>query len=115
MNPFVSVALWPFGFVTTTLTEPAACAGAVALIEVLLTDTIVAEVVSNRTVAPAVKFVPLIVTEVPPADGPELGVTDVNVGGCAGGGPPPDAGNTVLSFFKAPGEVCRYVPGDNTI
>jgi hypothetical protein len=88
----------------------------VALIEVLLTTvTFVADVESNLTLAPVVKFAPLIVTEVPPAVGPELGVTDVNVGGCGGGGPPPDDGNTVLSFFKAPGEVCKYVDGDNTI
>jgi hypothetical protein len=66
-------------------------------------------------VAPETKFVPVIVTEVPPAVGPELGETDVNVGGCGGGGPPPEAGNTVLSFFKAPGEVNKYVDGDNTI
>ena len=116
MNPFVSVALWPFGFVTTTLTRPAACGGVVTVIEVLLaTVTFVAAVVSNFTVAPEAKFVPVIVTDVPPAVDPGLGKTDVIVGGCGDGVPPLDAGNTVLSFFKAPGEVNRYVDGDITI
>ena len=88
------------------------------VIEVLLaTVTFVAAVVSNFTVAPEAKFVPVIVTELPPAVDPGLGKTDVIVGGCAGGGgePPPDDGNTVLSFFKAPGEVNKYVDGDITI
>ena len=88
------------------------------MIEVLLeTFTFVAAVKSNFTVAPETKLVPLIVTDVPPVVSPELGETDVNVGGCGcgGGEPPPDAGKTVLSFFKAPGEVNKYVDGDNTI
>ena len=106
MKPFVNVALCPFEFVTPMLTGPAACAGTVAVIEVLLTTvTFVAALVSNFTVAPALKFVPLILTDVPPAVDPELGETDVNVGGCGCGVPPPDAGRTVLSFFKAPGDV----------
>ena len=112
----MSVALWPFAFVTTTLTAPAACDGVVAVIEVLLaTLTFVARVVSNLTVAPALKFVPVIVTEVPPAVGPEFGETDVKVGGCGVGVPPPEAGKIVLSFFNAPGEVNKYVDGDSTI
>jgi len=86
------------------------------VIEVLLTTvTFVAAVESNLTVAPELKFVPVIVTEVPPAVGPEFGEIDVKVGGCGGGVPPPDAGKTVLSFFKAPGDVNKYVDGDNTI
>ena len=106
MKPLVSVALCPLVFVTTTLTGPAACAGTVAVIEVLLTTvTFVAALTSNFTVAPEVKFVPVIVTDVPPAVDPELGETDVNVGGCGCCVPPPDAGKTVLSFFKAPGEA----------
>jgi hypothetical protein len=80
-----------------------------------MTLTFVAAVVSNFTVAPGAKFVPVIVTDVPPAVDPGLGKTDVIVGGCGCGVPPPDAGNTVLSFFKAPGEVNKYVDGDITI
>jgi hypothetical protein len=88
----------------------------VAVIEVLLTTfTFVAKVESNLTAAPELKFVPVIVTAVPPAVGPEFGETDVTVGGCGTGVPPSDAGNTVLSFFKAPGDVNKYVAGDNTI
>ena len=95
-------------FVTTTLTVPAAWAGTVAVIVVLLTTlTFVAAVESNLTVAPETKLVPVIVTEVPPVVLPEFGDTDVTVGGDCGGGPPPDAGNTVLSFFKAPGELFK--------
>src|SRR6185436_8032896 len=116
MKPLVSVALWPLVFVIVTLTGPAACAGTVAVIEVLLTTvTFVAALESNFTVAPALKFVPVILTDVPPTVDPVLGETDVNVGGCGCGVPPPDAGKTVLSFFKAPGEVNKYVDGDITI
>src|SRR5262249_19806235 len=61
--------------VTTTVTAPAACAGVVAVIVVLFTTTtLVAAVPPNVTVAPAAKFVPVIVTAVPPAVGPLLGV-----------------------------------------
>ena len=116
MKPFVSVALWPLVFVTTTLTGPAVCDGEVAIMDVLLTTlTFVAKVESNLTVALGLKFVPVIVTEVPPAVGPEFGETDVKVGGCGVGEPPPEAGKIVLSFFNAPGEVNKYVDGDSTI
>jgi hypothetical protein len=88
----------------------------VAVIEVLLTTvTFVARLESNLTVAPALKFVPVIATDVPPAVGPEFGDNDVSVGGCGAGVPPPDAGKIVLSFFKAPGAVNKYADGDNTI
>ena len=67
--------------VTVTLTAPAACAGVVAVIVVLLTKvTPVAADASNFTVAPAAKFVPVIVTDVPPAVDPELGLTPVTLG-----------------------------------
>ena len=49
-------------------------AGVVAVIDVLLTTTtLVAAVPPNVTVAPAAKFVPVIVTAVPPAVGPLFG------------------------------------------
>ena len=66
--------------VTVTVTAPAACAGVVAVIEVLLTTTFVAAVPPNVTVAPVAKFVPVIVTPVPPATGPLFGLTLVTVG-----------------------------------
>ena len=67
--------------VTVTSTVPAACAGADAVIEVaLLTVTVPDEVVPNFTVDVAVKFVPVIVTEVPPPVPPDVGLMEVTVG-----------------------------------
>jgi hypothetical protein len=70
--------------VTVTSAAPAGPAGVIAVICVaLLTVTLVAAVVPNCTVAPIKKFVPTIVTEVPPNVGPEVGETLVTVGGRA--------------------------------
>ena len=81
MKPFVSVAVCVSGFVTTTLTAPAVRAGVVAVSWVaLLKVTAVAAVPPKVTVAPETKLVPVIVTEVPPAVGPELGETLLTVG-----------------------------------
>ena len=67
--------------VTVTVAVPAVPAGVVAVIEVLLTTTtLVAAVLPNVTVAPEEKFVPVMVTAVPPAVGPLFGDTDVTVG-----------------------------------
>jgi len=67
--------------VTTTLTAPAACAAVLAVIEVLLTTTtFVAAVPPSVTVAPVRKPVPVIVTAVAPAAGPEVGEIEVTVG-----------------------------------
>jgi hypothetical protein len=68
--------------VTVTSTVPAEPAGDVALIEVGdTTVTPVAFVAPNFTTAPVVvKFVPVIVTDVPPLVGPEFGLTAVTVG-----------------------------------
>ena len=67
--------------VTVTVTAPALPAGVVAVIEVLLTTTtLVAAVPPNVTVAPAAKFVPVIVTAVPPSVDPLLGLTLLTVG-----------------------------------
>ena len=75
--------LWPSGLVATTVTTPpsAVWTGVVAVIEVLFTTVPpVTAVPPKLTVAPAKKFVPVIVTPVPPPAGPVLGVTDVTVG-----------------------------------
>ena len=73
--------VWPLT-VTATVTAPAVPAGVVAVILVLLaTTTFVAAVPPNVTVAPVAKFVPVIVTDVPPAVEPLFGDTPVTVGG----------------------------------
>ena len=80
----------PFGVVTVTLTVPVP-AGEMAVTEVaLLTTTPVAAAVPNLTPVAPVRLVPVMVTEVPPACGPEVGLIEVTVGGWAAGpvGPP---------------------------
>jgi hypothetical protein len=67
--------------VTVTVAAPALPAGLVAVSVVLFTKlTLVAAVPPNVTVAPAAKFVPVIVTAVPPATGPLFGDTLLTVG-----------------------------------
>jgi hypothetical protein len=79
--PPVSVPASNPGLVTTTSTAPAAVAGGVvAVIVVEFTTVAVAALPPKVTVAPVAKFVPPIVTEVPPACGPLFGATDVTVG-----------------------------------
>src|SRR5204863_9694461 len=81
VKPWDRVPTCPSGFVTVTSTVPSACAGVLAVIDVALaTLTFVAAVPPKATVAPLTKFVPLIVTDVPPAIGPLLGATLVIVG-----------------------------------
>jgi hypothetical protein len=80
VNPFVRFAV-PSGVVTDTVFAPAIPAGVTAVTVVLFTATtevaatppIVTELVPAR-------FVPVIVIAVPPASGPEFGVTDAIVG-----------------------------------
>jgi hypothetical protein len=80
VNPLARLPLCPFT-VTVTVTAPELSAGVVAVIDVLLTTTtLVAAVLPNFTVAPDAKFVPVIVTAVPPAGGPLLGLMLVTVG-----------------------------------
>jgi hypothetical protein len=80
LKPAVSVPLDVFAFVTTTSTSPAACAGVVQKIFVeLFTTTFVAATPPNVTVAPLSKFVPRIVTEVPPEVEPLVALIDVTV------------------------------------
>jgi hypothetical protein len=64
-----------------TLADPAEPAGTVAVMVVALTTVkAVAAFPANFTDVAPVKFVPVIVTALPPADGPESGATDVTVG-----------------------------------
>jgi hypothetical protein len=67
--------------VTVTATAPALPAGVVAVMVVLFTTTtFVAAVVPNVTVAPAAKFVPVIVTGVAPVVDPVFGEILLTVG-----------------------------------
>jgi hypothetical protein len=67
--------------VTVTVTAPALPAGVLAVIWVpLTTATFVAAAVPKVTVAPAAKFVPVIVTDVPPDVGPLFGLILVTLG-----------------------------------
>jgi hypothetical protein len=67
--------------VTTTVTTPNAWAGAVAVIcESLTTVTAVAAVPPRVTPVVPIRFVPVIVTLLPPAIGPAAGAMAVNVG-----------------------------------
>ena len=71
------------GFVTETATAgPAAPAGVTAVNDVELTQvTLVAADPPMVTVAPVMKPVPVIVTDVPPKVEPELGESETAVGG----------------------------------
>jgi hypothetical protein len=76
VNPPERVAVKLPGSSTDTFTGPAAFAGVTAWISVVLTIvTLEAVAVPNSTDAPARKFVPLIVTAVPPDVGPLFGDT----------------------------------------
>ena len=86
--------------VTTTSAGPAAWAGVVALSCVALrTLTPVAGVPPTLTVAPAAKLVPVIAIGVPPAVGPEVGLTAVTVGGATAG---------QFANLKVPMRVCQF-------
>src|SRR5438105_13481494 len=74
------VAVWVSGLVTTTLAVPAACAPVVPLMVVLVTVTPVSATPPIAAVAPDWKFVPPIVTAVPPVVGPVDGETVLTVG-----------------------------------
>ena len=78
----VEIALVPFGVVTVTCTVPAVSAGEAAVIEPSrLTVNMVALAEPNLTAVASLRLVPVIVTSVPPATGPSLGLTPVTVGG----------------------------------
>ena len=77
----VPVPAEPPAFVTTTLAVPAEPAGVTAVIEVELTNTtLVAADPSMVTVAPVIKPVPVIATDVAPKVEPELGESETTVG-----------------------------------
>jgi hypothetical protein len=79
--PFVRLPLCDPRLVTVTVTAPALPAGVVAVMLVLLTTTtFVAAELPNVTAAPEAKFVPVIVTDVPPDVVPVFGPTLVTVG-----------------------------------
>ena len=76
----------PPALVTETVTVPAACALVTALIVVELVTVKLAAVVDPNLTEVVVKFeplklVPVMVTAVPPVDGPAVGVREVTVGG----------------------------------
>ena len=71
----------PPAVVTLTSTVPAACAGVVTVIEVAETTLMLVPAAPPKsTVAPEMKCVPVMVTDVPPAELPEIGLTAVTVG-----------------------------------
>ena len=81
--PVVPVEVPP-GVVTVTFTVPGASAGAVAVTCVAeLTTMWVDAVVPKCTEVAPVKLVPVMITEVPPACGPEVGLIEVTVGGAS--------------------------------
>jgi hypothetical protein len=77
-------ALVPAAVVTFTSTVPVPAGDVAVMVESLPTEYVAAAVAPNFTADAPVKFVPVIVTEVPPPLGPDDGLTPVTVG--AGGG-----------------------------
>jgi hypothetical protein len=77
----VVVVLVPAAVLTRTWILPAGCAGARAFSRVLETKVTDGEAVApNLTVAPRANPVPVMVIVLPPAFGPELGLTFVTFG-----------------------------------
>ena len=77
-----NASLGPPSVVTIMPTAPALCAGVIQVIVVLFTTLIVvAAIPSNVTDVAPVKFVPVIVTLVPPAMLPDDGEMPVIFGG----------------------------------
>ena len=80
------MALVPWPVVTVTSTAPRIPAGAVALMVLsFCTAYVVAAMPPKFTADAPVKFVPVIVTDVPPAVGPEDGLTALTMGTVSGG------------------------------
>jgi hypothetical protein len=94
--------LVPLGVVTVTSTMPVP-AGLVAVIVVASTTVKAAVTAPNLTPVAPVKFVPRIVTEVPPPSGPAPGTIDVTVG--AGRGPWKVQWSLALVALVPPGVV----------
>ena len=71
----------PPAVVTVTVAAPATPAGATAVMEVAeLTTTPDAAFTPNFTAVAPVKLVPVMITDVPPAAGPLVGLNNVTVG-----------------------------------
>ena len=70
----------PPGVTTTTLCVPAVPVDVTAVICVAVATRPVTALPPTLTLLAPAKFVPLIVMAVPPATGPDTGVTDVMVG-----------------------------------
>ena len=76
----------PPGVVTETLTAPADPTGVVAVIEVAeLIVKVAAAEVPNLTALAEARFFPVMVTEVPPAVVPEVGLIEAIVGAAGAG------------------------------
>ena len=74
------MALVPPGVATVTSTVPLPAGEVAEMLLELLTVKVVAAVPPKSTAVVPVKFVPVTVTEVPPARGPADGLTEVTVG-----------------------------------
>jgi hypothetical protein len=86
----------PSAVVTVTFTVPAVPAGAVAVISVEETTVKLAAGFEPKSTAVApVRFVPVMVTLVPPAGSPASGDTDVTVG-------PPEVTTLYVAVVDAP-------------
>ena len=94
----------PAGVVTVTSAVPVP-AGLVAVIEVSLTTvTFVAAVVPKSTAVAPVNPVPVIVTVVPPASGPDVGLKPVTLGAV-----------TAVYVNWSAGDVAEVPPGVTTV
>src|SRR5436190_406109 len=81
VKALASVPLCASGLVTVTFTDPPACAGVMAVIDVAsTTTTLVAAVPPKVTVAPATKLVPVMLTALLPSVVPDAGLTLTIVG-----------------------------------
>ena len=80
MKQTTHVPLWVSGFVTTTVTPPAACGLVVPEMLVALRVETVTAAPPRATVAPVWKPLPAIFTAVPPRVGPLVGATPLTVG-----------------------------------
>jgi hypothetical protein len=87
LNAFGFTTDSPLGFTTVTACEPELPFGVLAFSCVADTNVIAGERTPPKyTFAPLTKFVPVSVTNVPPAFGPLVGDRVVSVGGCSVGG-----------------------------
>ena len=81
MNAVFLVTLPP-AVVSVTVTLPAVWAGVVAVTDdVPIDGNVVASTVPNSTVEVVARLLPWMVTTVPPVTVPDVGVSDVSVGG----------------------------------